>query len=144
MQKTEQVCGVMTELLFSTRKREKTVKPQANFSFCECNAKNPKQTNKRHSKSRWDYFDREAGPEGTGGGSFGRETETGREKEILFTRPNENHHTQCFIHFSVDYFFFHIVLCYIILYCTRLQVQVYYMLGVMERREGGICIYVCV
>lgn len=33
MQKTEQLCGVMTELLFSTRKREKTVKPQAIFSF---------------------------------------------------------------------------------------------------------------
>lgn len=42
MQKTEQLCGVMTELLFSTRKREKTVKPPSDFFFfCECNAKNP-------------------------------------------------------------------------------------------------------
>lgn len=87
MQKTEQLCGVMTELLFSTRKREKTVKPQANFSFCEYNAKNLKQTNKRHSKSRWDSFDRKRGGTGGGGGCVwqrDRDRDGDGERKIIY------------------------------------------------------------
>lgn len=88
MQKTEQLCGVMTEYFFdSTRKREKTVKPQANFSFCECNAKNPKQTNKRHSKSRWDSFDRKRGGTRGGGGCVwqrDRDRDGDGERKIIY------------------------------------------------------------
>lgn len=74
---------------------------------------------------------------------FGRETETEREteRERLFTRPNEITTDPVSYSFFCLLFFFsyRIMLYYIIQYKT--EVQVYYILGVMERREE--CLYMC-
>lgn len=93
--------------------------------------------------------EREAGPEGEGGGGggvFGRETETETEteRERLFTRPNENHHTQCFIHFSVllSFLSYRIMLYYIILYKTT-GILYTWSDGKEGGREGFVYMYAC-
>lgn len=148
MQKTEQLCGVMTELLFSTRKREKNSEtPKRIFLFASVTQRTQsRQTNDIPSLDGIILTEREAGREGTGGGQClaERQRRRERERERLFTRPNEiTTPSVLFIFLSTIFFFF--ISYYVILYRTRLQV--YYILGVIERSSGrdiSVYVYVCV